>query len=47
MTERIENASANGPDSGLVVARRQIAAARTRGATPSDGGSTGKGDGND
>lgn len=37
-----------GPDGGgLVRARRQINAARTRGATPSDGGSTGRSDGND
>lgn len=35
------------PGGGLVRARRQIAAARTRGATPSDGGSTGRSDGND
>ncbi|MFF1959355.1 hypothetical protein ACFVWX_20515 [Streptomyces sp. NPDC058220] len=32
---------------GLIRARRAIAAARTRGATPSDGGSTGRSDGND
>ncbi|WP_019063019.1 hypothetical protein [Streptomyces prunicolor] len=34
-------------ESGLVRARRSISAARERGATPSDGGSTGKSDGND
>jgi hypothetical protein len=33
--------------SGLVKARRQIKAARERGVTPSDGGSTGRTDGND
>ncbi|WP_217185101.1 hypothetical protein [Streptomyces sp. AC495_CC817] len=33
--------------SGLVKARRRIQAARERGVTPSDGGSTGRTDGND
>ncbi|MET9365824.1 hypothetical protein ABZX93_33615 [Streptomyces sp. NPDC006632] len=32
---------------GLLRGRRAIAAARTRGATPSDGGGTGRSDGND
>lgn len=32
---------------GLVRARRQIQAARERGVTPSDGGSTGRTDNND
>jgi hypothetical protein len=32
---------------GLLLARRQIVAARTRSATPSDGGSTGRTDTND
>lgn len=32
---------------GLLRARRQIVAARARDAQPSDGGSTGKSDGND
>ncbi|SDC90954.1 hypothetical protein [Streptomyces prasinopilosus] len=32
---------------GLVVARRRIAAARSRAERPSDGGSTGRSDGND
>ncbi|MFE2035925.1 hypothetical protein ACFXBB_22230 [Streptomyces scopuliridis] len=32
---------------GLVKCRRSIAAARERGATPSDGGGTGRSDGND
>ncbi|WP_340560737.1 hypothetical protein [Streptomyces sp. GSL17-111] len=32
---------------GLVKARRRIQAARERGVTPSDGGSTGRSDGND
>lgn len=34
-------------DSGLVRARRRVQAARERGATPSDGGGTGRSDGND
>ncbi|WP_431980822.1 hypothetical protein [Streptomyces qinglanensis] len=33
--------------SGLVKARRNISAARERGITPSDGGGTGRTDGND
>lgn len=33
--------------SGLVKARRRINAARERGATPSDGGGTGRTDSND
>ncbi|MGW0708160.1 hypothetical protein ACWD4G_19765 [Streptomyces sp. NPDC002643] len=33
--------------SGLVKARRRIQAARERGVTPSDGGSTGRTDSND
>ncbi|WP_156301875.1 hypothetical protein [Streptomyces sp. e14] len=32
---------------GLLVARRRIAAARSRAEQPSDGGSTGRSDGND
>lgn len=36
--------SANG---GLILARRQIAAARARDAQPSDGGGTGRTDSND
>ncbi|MGP3777150.1 hypothetical protein ACTWJ8_40580 (plasmid) [Streptomyces sp. SDT5-1] len=32
---------------GLVRGRRAIQAARSRGATPSDGGGTGRSDGND
>lgn len=32
---------------GLIRGRRAIAAARSRGATPSDGGGTGRSDGND
>jgi hypothetical protein len=39
--------TAPGKAAGLVKARRSIAAARERGVTPSDGGSTGKSDGND
>lgn len=34
-------------NSGLVRARTKISAARNRGATPSDGGGTGRTDGND
>ncbi|MFE7660546.1 hypothetical protein [Streptomyces celluloflavus] len=42
-------ATAGGPSqgSGLVRAKRAIGAARERGVTPSDGGSTGRTDGND
>ncbi|MFC5952972.1 hypothetical protein ACFP51_00240 [Streptomyces pratens] len=32
---------------GLLVARRRIAAARSQAEQPSDGGSTGRSDGND
>lgn len=32
---------------GLLVSRSAILAARTRGTTPSDGGGTGRSDGND
>ncbi|WP_167346428.1 hypothetical protein [Kitasatospora phosalacinea] len=32
---------------GLLVARAKVAAARSRGEVPSDGGSTGRSDGND
>ena len=39
--------SADPQSPGLVRARRAITVARTRGATPSDGGSTGRSDGND
>ncbi|MFI0212461.1 hypothetical protein ACH4OV_27840 [Streptomyces diastaticus] len=35
------------PSAGLLRGRRAIAAARSRGATPSDGGGTGRSDGND
>ncbi|WP_405593841.1 hypothetical protein OG741_37655 [Streptomyces sp. NBC_01410] len=41
------SSSTPGTGGGLVRARRAIAAARTRGATPSDGGGTGRSDGND
>lgn len=34
-------------DDGLLVARRRIVAARSRAEQPSDGGSTGRSDGND
>ncbi|MFJ1590446.1 hypothetical protein ACIOD0_09410 [Kitasatospora albolonga] len=36
-----------GEDNGLLVARRRIVAARSRAEQPSDGGSTGRSDGND
>lgn len=39
--------AADGPKPGLVKARRRINAARERGITPSDGGSTGRTDLND
>ncbi|MER5601673.1 hypothetical protein [Streptomyces sp. NPDC002265] len=35
------------PTGGLVRSRRLIAAARSRNAIPSDGGGTGRSDGND
>ncbi|MGK5627163.1 hypothetical protein [Streptomyces sp. URMC 123] len=38
---------ATGRSEGLLRGRRNIAAARGRGSTPSDGGGTGKSDGND
>ncbi|CAL9531135.1 hypothetical protein SUDANB145_04024 [Streptomyces sp. enrichment culture] len=34
-------------DHGLLVARRRISVARSRAEQPSDGGSTGRSDGND
>ncbi|MGW8765925.1 hypothetical protein ACWGN5_25850 [Streptomyces sp. NPDC055815] len=37
----------NGQPGGLVRARRAIAAARSRGVIPSDGGGTGRSDSND
>lgn len=37
----------SGPTGGLVRSRRSIVAARGRNAIPSDGGGTGKSDGND
>ncbi|WP_265737836.1 hypothetical protein [Actinacidiphila oryziradicis] len=42
-----ENTTTQPTSDGLVRARRQIVAARSRSATPSDGGSTGRTDGND
>lgn len=39
--------AADAPKPGLVKARRRINAARERGITPSDGGSTGRTDTND
>ncbi|MFJ5561114.1 hypothetical protein ACIQCD_27790 [Streptomyces sp. NPDC093250] len=44
-----QNVTTNGgPEGqGLLVARRRIAAARSRAEQPSDGGSTGRSDGND
>ncbi|MFJ9680981.1 hypothetical protein ACIRP2_23440 [Streptomyces sp. NPDC101194] len=48
----MQNSTATTPttgpsQAGLVKARRRIQAARVRGVTPSDGGSTGRSDGND
>ncbi|MFE4830861.1 hypothetical protein [Streptomyces sp. NPDC056672] len=41
-------APTTGPaQAGLIRARRRIQSARERGVTPSDGGSTGRTDGND
>ncbi|MCX4820156.1 hypothetical protein OG883_09600 [Streptomyces sp. NBC_01142] len=44
-----QNVTTNGGQEGdgLLVARRRIAAARSRAEQPSDGGSTGRSDGND
>ncbi|WP_198533301.1 MULTISPECIES: hypothetical protein [unclassified Streptomyces] len=44
-----QNVTTNGGQKGdgLLVARRRIAAARSRTEQPSDGGSTGRSDGND
>ncbi|WP_406726355.1 hypothetical protein WJ438_19255 [Streptomyces sp. GD-15H] len=44
-----QNVTTNGDqeDHGLLAARRRIAAARSRAEQPSDGGSTGRSDGND
>ncbi|MEU4655035.1 hypothetical protein AB0G32_14045 [Streptomyces sp. NPDC023723] len=39
--------AAPAPSGGLVRSRKLITAARSRGTTPSDGGGTGKSDGND
>ncbi|GAA5609771.1 hypothetical protein Spla01_00901 [Streptomyces platensis] len=45
MPQHTEMSTAEG--GGLVRARRQIQATRARGAKPSDGGGTGRSDGND
>ncbi|MEU6098431.1 MULTISPECIES: hypothetical protein [unclassified Streptomyces] len=48
MQNNTATAPTTGPTpAGLVKARRRIQAARERGVTPSDGGSTGRTDGND
>ncbi|MGA4980148.1 hypothetical protein [Streptomyces cinereoruber] len=51
MEQTDKNQAASGPDAprpaGPVRARRAIAAARTRGTIPSDGGGTGRSDSND
>ncbi|MGW3119350.1 hypothetical protein ACWDBW_19775 [Streptomyces sp. NPDC001107] len=48
MQNNTVTAPTTGPaQAGLVKARRRIQAARERGVTPSDGGSTGRTDGND
>ncbi|MGW2258794.1 hypothetical protein ACWCXE_13245 [Streptomyces sp. NPDC001780] len=47
MPERNVTTNGGPVDHGLLVARRRIAAARSRAEQPSDGGSTGRSDGND
>ncbi|MFI2908961.1 hypothetical protein ACG2OD_12005 [Streptomyces sp. PDY-4] len=47
MPEQHITTNGNQEDQGLLVARRRIAAARSRAEQPSDGGSTGRSDGND
>ncbi|MET8826425.1 hypothetical protein ABZX40_27860 [Streptomyces sp. NPDC004610] len=46
-TTHAPDAGSTPQGAGLVKARRSINAARERGVTPSDGGSTGRTDGND
>jgi hypothetical protein len=47
MSDTLSAEEAAEPKKGLVKARRSIQAARERGLAESDGGSTGKSDGND
>ncbi|GAA4138092.1 hypothetical protein ACOZDZ_10835 [Streptomyces griseoincarnatus] len=47
MSERNITRAGGQEGHGLLVARRRIAAARSRAEQPSDGGSTGRSDGND
>ncbi|MEU2956404.1 hypothetical protein [Streptomyces xanthochromogenes] len=46
-TNTSTTSAAERESAGLIRGRRAIAAARGRGATPSDGGGTGRSDGND
>ncbi|MER5969162.1 hypothetical protein ABT112_05350 [Streptomyces sp. NPDC002055] len=47
MSQQNLTATSSQEGDGLLVARRRIAAARSRAEQPSDGGSTGRSDGND
>lgn len=47
MPEQNVTTNSRQEDQGLLVARRRITAARSRAEQPSDGGSTGRSDGND
>lgn len=47
MSHTSNTSDASSASEGLLRGRRAIAAARSRGATPSDGGGTGRSDGND
>ncbi|MFC7892437.1 hypothetical protein [Streptomyces sp. NPDC057381] len=47
MSEQNVTTNSGQEDQGLLVARRRITAARSRSEQPSDGGSTGRSDGND
>ncbi|WP_327367032.1 hypothetical protein [Streptomyces sp. NBC_01217] len=47
MSEHVVTATSGEKSDGLRVARRRIATARSRAEQPSDGGSTGRSDGND
>ncbi|MEU9413302.1 hypothetical protein AB0E08_47490 [Streptomyces sp. NPDC048281] len=46
-TNTATSPAAQGEPAGLIRSRRAIVAARGRGTTPSDGGGTGRSDGND
>ncbi|WP_327704854.1 hypothetical protein [Streptomyces decoyicus] len=47
MAEHDVTATTGEDSGGLLVARRRLAVARSRAEQPSDGGSTGRSDGND